>query len=158
MSITSSQFENLSGETRIRQGSEFVQIPNLVPAGEQLTAGQFVRMQDGAFYKSMQPTHLVLKSGEPRITPFEVSSITGNIVLEGEPTLAVTAGPGVVTIPFQTTVYTGDLLTVSVDGYAVKKTGAGYVIGTAMEDMIVTGNNLEWGNAMITLPAAYNAS
>lgn len=158
MGITDSQFENLSGETRIRQGSEFVQIPNHVPAGEQLTGGQFCRMQDGAFYKSMQPTHLILKSGEPRITPYEVSTITGNIVLEGEPTLAVSGGPGVVTIPFQTTVYNGDLLTVSADGYAVKKTGAGFVIGTAMEDIIVTGNDLEWGDAMITLPAAYNAS
>lgn len=158
MSITDSNFENLSGETRIRQGSEFTQIPNLVPAGEQLTAGQFCRIQDGAFYKSMQPTHLILKSGEPRITPFEVSTITGNIVLEGEPTLAVTGGPGTATIPFATSVYSGDLLVVNADGYAVRKSPnvAGYVIGAALADVIVTGNTLEWGDAMITLPPAYN--
>lgn len=157
MSITDSQFENLSGETRIRQGGEFTQIPNHVPAGEQLTAGQFCRMQDGAFYKSMQPTHLILKSGEPRITPYEVSTITGNIVLEGEPCLAVTGGPGTATIPFAETVYEGDLLVVNANGYAVRKSGAGYVIGTALEDVTVTGT-LHWGDAMLNLPAAYHAS
>lgn len=158
MSITDSQFENLSGECRLRQASEFTQIPNLTPAGEQLTAGQFCRMQDGAFYKSMQPTHLILKSGEPRITPYEVSTVTGNVVLENEPCIAVTGGPGTATIPFAGTVYSGDLLVANADGYAVRKTAntPGYVIGSALEDIVVTGNALQWGDAYLTLPAAYN--
>lgn len=162
MAITDSEFANLTGEIRIRQGAAFQQIPNLVEAGEDLLDGMFVEMtSDGTFHKcngaTTAPTHLVLKSAEPRLTAVEVAELTGTIQ-DGEPTLSITGGPGTVDIPFASNVTQGDELTTNLSGFAVRRTGASFCIGVANADVSLNGEDTAIGEAFITLPATWRAS
>jgi hypothetical protein len=160
MSITT--FNNPTGEVRIREGSKFQQIPNLVEAAELLADGMFVYLgAAGKYYRASQTepaTHFVLKSGEPRITSTEITDLIGTVQI-GEPVMAMTGGPGTVTIPFAGTVSIGDELMVNANGYAVRRTNgqAAYVIGVANESITVTSGTVS-GEALITLPAQYRAA
>lgn len=161
MSLTDTTFSNLTGEVRIRQGAAFQQIPNLVEAGENLANGQFVQLSEdgGQFRNASQTTaatHLVLKSAEPRITAEEIATLTGSVV-EGESVMAITGGPGTVDIPFAGNVNAGDELMVNSQGYAVRKSGAAFVVGVATQTVIVSGATAV-GTALLTLPATWRAS
>jgi len=137
-------------------------VPNLVEASEELADGMFVHLTtDGKYAKagvSIAATHLVVKSGEPRITALEVVNLTGTIQA-GEPIVALTGGPATVDIPFAGDVHKGDELAVDADGYAVGRTGAAFCIGIANADVsIAPGDTLAWGEAFITLPATWRDS
>lgn len=163
MSITDFSIE----EVRIRNGSNFTQIPNFTVAGEQLADGQFVILstnEDGSFMlpagQNDRVTHFVEKSGVARVTAQEIADTTG-LVLVGEPVLAHT-GIGVARIPFAESVVANQTLTVNDNGYAVPwsaDTGAtgAFIIGSAVEDVTVIDNN-QWGDAFIDLPAKYSPS
>lgn len=161
MAITDSTFSNLTGEVRIRQGSRFQDIPNLIEAGEDLEVGMFAYISDdGKFYTASQTTpatHLVIKSGEPRLTHTEIVTLTG-LVQAGEPVMATT-GQGTATIPIASDVVAGDELTVDANGYATRRNAsqAAEVIGQALETVTVAaGNTYAWGTALIYLPARYS--
>lgn len=152
-------------EVRIRQDAEFIQIPNLIEAGDDLANGQFVFIEAtfGTFLKASQDdraTHLVLKSGIGRNTAVEIATLIG-IVQKGEPTTALTGGPGIVTIPFKGNVRAGQQLTTDA-GYAVGwsddsgATGA-FVIGEALDDVTVdSSTGIGWGDALLNLPAQFS--
>jgi hypothetical protein len=150
-------------EVRIRQGSDFQQVPNFVVAAEALLDGQFVTYTfDGQYHKTLsateRATHFVQRSGVARVTVDEIRNQTGK-VQQGEPVMAHT-GSGTVTIPFASNVFAGQELVVE-DGYAVGlEMGAYapadfvYVIGRALADVTIEeGATLAWGDAHITLPA-----
>lgn len=150
-------------EVRIRQGSNFQQIPNFVVAAEELADGQFVAYgEDGQYHKcisAQRATHLVKRAGRARNTIDEITDLTG-IVQEGEPVMALT-GMGTVTIPFASNVSPGDPLVVD-DGYAVLYDqayfGDAYIIGHATETVTLPeGETIAWGEAFINLPAQYHA-
>ena len=74
--------------------------------------------------------------------------------------VALTGGPGTVTIPFASDVSQGDEITVNNEGYAIRRpTGeAAYVVGIANETVtLAAGESIQWGEAFITLPAPYRA-
>lgn len=160
MSIT--DFSNESLEVRIRQGAMFQQIPNLIEAGADLADGMFVRLVGNAYAKASAAypaTHLVLKSGEPRLTASEIESV--GFVHEGEPVIAITGGPGTVTIPIAESVTAGDELTVGDEGYAVKKVLGvdAFVVGIAAEDATLPpGDSVIFANALVTLPAQFRTT
>lgn len=162
MSITDAANTNLTGEVRIRAGSHFQQLPNLIEAAEDFANGQFVFLStiDGKYSGASQnerATHCVIKSGEPRLLATEIATLSG-IVQAGETVMAFTGGPGTVTIPFATDVSKGDELMINADGYAVVRPSgtAAFAIGTATEDVTIpVGMTTEWGEAFITLPAQW---
>jgi len=152
-------------EVRIRQGAEFTQVPNFIVAGEELADGQFVYLSsmEGQFLKASQDeraTHLVLDSGQNRITVDDIADKTGK-VLEGEPTRAIT-GLGTVQIPLESDVVNGQALSVNKNGYAVawsKDSGSAgaFIVGTALEDMIADPyTGFAWGDCFINLPAQHS--
>lgn len=157
MSLTDLQYN----EVRIRQGEHFQQIPNFIIATEALVDGQFVYLDSSGGYSkassSNAATHFVKRSGEKRHSIEEINTLIGT-VQAGEPVMAIT-GQGTVTIPFASNVNVGDQLVVS-NGYAVKYTaGADYIIGQALEDVVIAdGETVEWGDALINLPATYKAA
>ncbi len=162
MAITDSTFKNLTNEVRIRQGSKFEQIPNLVEAGEELADGQFVHISDvdGKYATANQTTaatHCVLKSGQNRLTATEIATLTGS-VQEGEPVMAFTGGPGTADIPIAGIVSKGDELTLNNNGYAVRRysTENAYLIGVANEDVNGTSDAPVMGEVFIDLPAKYS--
>ena len=153
-----SDFTNLTGEIRIRLGAMYQQIPNNVQAGEALQDGQFVYLSTGGRYYLASPTecatHLVLKSGVPRVSCVDIQK-TGSVET-GEPVMAVTGGPGTVEIPVAASVVKGIELTVNAEGWATPRTAlAGYCIGYALEDVTVTGATPVMCECFITLPAKY---
>lgn len=163
MAITDATNTNLTSEVRIRQGAHFQQVPNLIEAGEELANGEFVHLStiDGKYMLAGpgdRATHCVLKSGEHRITATEIATLSGT-VQEGETVMAFTGGPGTVTIPFATHVWAGDQLTINADGYAIQKPpGGGFVIGTAVNDVDLAGESVQFGEAFINLPAQWTAT
>lgn len=154
-------------EVRVRAGSQFSQVPNMVLAGELLADGQFVTLSspDGTYSKASQDiraTHIVKDAGVPRITADEISNKIGTVQI-GEPTMALT-GWGSITLPFASNVTNGQTLSVNANGYAVAwtadsgETGA-FVIGKANEDVTIEdGETLAWGEAIIDLPAKWSPS
>jgi hypothetical protein len=160
MSLT--DYANITNEVRIRQGEMLRDVPNLVEAAETLTDGQFVYLTtDGKYAKASQTvaaTHLVIKSGEPRLTAVEIATLTGT-VQAGEPVLAVTGGPSTVDIPFAANATKGQELMVNADGFAIPRSGAAFCIGTANADVtIADGDTIAWGEAFLSLPATWRAS
>lgn len=161
MSIT----DFVTNEVRIRHETEFTQSPNFVIAGEELADGQFVTLStsDGNYMLADQDTratHLVLKSGEARKTAAEITNNLGKVLVD-EPVMAVTGGPGIVTIPFAANVIAGQDLTLDATGYAIpwdSDTGAtgAFIVGKALETVTGTSTADRWGDAFLNLPAQHS--
>lgn len=159
MAITDTTYQNLTSEVRVLQIGTLQAIPNRITASEELADGMFVMLGADQTFEipatNHAATHLVLKSGEPRLTAIEIANNMGR-VLEGEPVMALGSGSGTVSIPFAQSITSGEEITVNVYGYAVPRSGSAcYVVGVANEDVTVQIGAVAFGEAVLSLPATY---
>jgi hypothetical protein len=156
---------NLTSEVRIRHGSQFQQMPNFIVAGQQIQNGTFVYLHNDdagevEYWHATRltpATHLVIKSGVPRLTHDDIVNFS-EVVNIGEPAMTVT-GYGTATIPFAATATAGQELTLNDNGFAIPRTPgqASYLVGTALQDVVVPSGEAVLSDALINLPAKYSA-
>jgi hypothetical protein len=144
-------------EIRIRQDHLFIQSPNNTQAGEDLSAGQFAQLGADAEYYAVGAgefaSHLIIRSAKKK-DPADWGTID-----EGDPVIAITGGPGIVTIPVRSTVTAGQKLTTNANGYAVAWSDdtsgtAAHIVGEALADVTTLEDGIGWVDVLLNLPSS----